>query len=126
VTAIRNGGSDGHDATDPDPAWNSFIGTPPFPDYVSGHSAFSGAASRVMALFYGTDEVAFITGSDFLPGVLRSFPSFSAAANEAGMSRIYGGIHFRSASEVGLSAGRSIGDYVFERFLRPKGNRSRK
>jgi succinate dehydrogenase hydrophobic anchor subunit len=126
VTAIRNGGSDGNDATDPDPNWSSFIATPPFPDYVSGHSAFSGAASRVLALFYGTDDVAFTTGSDFLPGVLRSFPSFSAAADEAGVSRIYGGIHFRSASAVGLSAGRSIGDYVFERFLTPKGNRSRK
>ncbi|MBI2929481.1 MAG: vanadium-dependent haloperoxidase, partial [Verrucomicrobia bacterium] len=54
VTAIRNGDTDGNDATIPDPTWSSFIGTPPFPDYVSGHSTFSGAASTVLALFYGT------------------------------------------------------------------------
>jgi hypothetical protein len=57
-----------------DPSWSSYIATPPSPDYVSGHSTFSGAASRVLAHFYGTDAIAFTTGSDFLPGVTRSFP----------------------------------------------------
>jgi hypothetical protein len=84
VTAIRNGASDGNPATDPDPTWDSFIITPPFPDYVSGHSTFSGAASTVLALFYGTDHVPFTIGSDFLPGVTRRFGSFSAAAEESG------------------------------------------
>jgi hypothetical protein len=79
VTAIRNGDLDGNPATVGDPSWRSSIATPPFPDYVSGHSTFSGAASRVLARFYGTDDVAFTTGSDFLPGVTRSFSSFSAA-----------------------------------------------
>src|SRR5213083_2391552 len=73
VTAIRNGEADGNPATDPDPAWTSFIATPPFPDYVSGHSTFSGAAASVLAHFYGTDDIAFAAGSDFLPGVQRSF-----------------------------------------------------
>ena len=97
VTAIRNGEADGNPATDPDPAWTSFIATPPFPDYVSGHSTFSGAAAGVLAHFYGTDDIAFAAGSDFLPGVQRSFTSFSAAAEEAALSRLYGGIHYRSA-----------------------------
>ena len=80
VTAIRNGDTDGNPATAADPAWSSFVGTPPFPDYVSGHSTFSGAAARVLARFYRTDAIAFTTGSDFLPGVTRRFQSFSAAA----------------------------------------------
>ncbi len=56
VTAIRNGDADGNAATSRDATWSSLITTPPFPDYVSGHSTFSGAASTVLAMFYGTDD----------------------------------------------------------------------
>jgi membrane-associated phospholipid phosphatase len=126
VTAIRYLGDDGNPATVADPAWSSFIITPPFPDYVSGHSTFSGAASTVLALFFGTDHVMFTTGSDFLPGVTRQFSSFSAAANEAAASRLYGGIHYRSANEDGLTAGRDIGEWTFTHVMQAKGNRSRK
>ena len=125
VTAIRFGDTDGNDATAADPAWSSFITTPPFPDYTSGHSTFSGAAARVLARFYGRDDIAFVTGSDALPGVTRSFAGFAAAAAEAGVSRIYGGIHYRSANQDGLAAGEAIGDLTFANFLQPKGNRSR-
>src|SRR5437764_11495372 len=58
---------------EPELNWASFIVTPPFPDYVSGHSTFSGASATVLASFYGTGELPFTTGSDFLPGVYRSF-----------------------------------------------------
>jgi membrane-associated phospholipid phosphatase len=126
VTAIRFGDIDGNPATAPDPMWSSFIVTPPFQDYVSGHSAFSAAAATVLALFYGTDDIPFTTGSDALPGVFRSFPSFSAAAVEAAVSRIYGGIHFRFASEDGLAAGSQIGTWTFLNYLQVKGNRSRR
>jgi PAP2 superfamily len=126
VTAIRFGDTDGNDATDADPAWSSFITTPPFPDYISGHSTFSGAAARVLARFYGRDDIAFVTGSDALPGVMRSFAGFAAAAAEAGVSRIYGGIHYRSANQDGLAAGAAIGDLTFANVLLPKGNRSRR
>lgn len=126
VTAIRNGDLDGNPATVADPAWSSFLITPPFPDYVSGHSTFSGAAAAVLAGFYGTDDIPFTTGSEFLPGVSRSFASFSAAAEEAAVSRLYGGIHFRSANEDGLHAGLQIGAWAFANFLQPKGNRSRR
>jgi membrane-associated phospholipid phosphatase len=117
VTAIRAGG---------DPTWDSYIVTPPFPDYVSGHSTFSGAASTVLAMFYGTDYLTFSTGSDFLPAVTREFHSFSAAAAEAAASRLYGGIHFRSANEDGLAAGIAIGEWAFTRYLRPAGSRRRR
>jgi hypothetical protein len=63
VTAIRGGDSVGNPATIADPSWSSFIGTPPFPDYVSGHSTFSGAAAAVLAMFYGTDRIRFVVGS---------------------------------------------------------------
>src|SRR5436305_1759881 len=110
---------------EPELNWMSFIVTPPFPDYVSGHSTFSGAAATVLAVFYGTDDLPFTTGSDFLPGVYRSFPTCLDAAEEAAVSRLYGGIHFRSANEDGLQAGISIGEWTGSHYLRPKGNRSR-
>ena len=125
ITAIRNGDSDGNPATAADSSWDSFIITPPFPDYVSGHSTFSGAASTVLALFFGTDDVPFTSSSDFLRGVFRSFSSFSAAADEAAVSRLYGGIHFRAANAAGLQSGINIGTFTFENYLNPKRNRGR-
>ena len=105
--------------------WMSFIVTPPFPDYVSGHSTISAAAATVLPLFYGTEDLPFTTGSDFLPGVYRSFSTCLDAADEAAVSRLYGGIHFRSANEDGLQAGMSIGQWTFTHYLQPKHNRSR-
>ena len=125
VTAIRNGDSDGNAGTAADPTWSSFIVTPPFPDYLSGHSTFSAAAATVLALFYGSDAVAFTTGSDVLPGVSHSFTSFSAAASEAAVSRLLAGIHFRSAIEDGLTAGVEIGEWTFTHYMTAKANRSR-
>jgi hypothetical protein len=106
--------------------WMSFIVTPPFPDYVSGHSTFSGAAATVLPLFYGPEDLPFTTGSDFLPGVNRSFSNCLDAAEGAAMSRVYGGIHFRSASEDGLQAGMSIGEWTVTHYLQPKRNSSRR
>jgi PAP2 superfamily len=110
---------------EPELNWMSLIVTPPFPDYVSGHSTFSGAAATVLPLFYATEDLPFTTGSDFLPGVYRSFSTCLDAAEEAADSRLYGGIHFRSANEDGLQAGISIGELTATRYLRRKGNRSR-
>src|SRR5437773_692962 len=110
---------------EPELNWMSFIVTPPFPDYVSGHSTFSGAAATVLALFYGTEDLPFTVGSDFLPDVYRSFPTCFDAAEEAAVSRIYGGIHFRSASEDGLQAGTSIGEWTVTHYLLPSYNRGR-
>jgi hypothetical protein len=111
---------------EPELNWMSFLVTPPFPDYVSGHSTFSAAAATVLPLFYGTEDLPFTTGSDFLPGAYRSFSTCFDAAEEAALSRIYGGIHFRSASEDGFQAGSSIGEWTGSHYLQPKGNRSRR
>src|SRR5437899_1160412 len=106
--------------------WASFIVTPPFPDYVSGHSTFSGAAATVLPFFYDTEDLPFTIGSDFLPGVTRSFSTCLDAAEEAAVSRLYGGIHFRSANEDGLQAGISIGEWTDTHYLQLKSNHSRK
>ena len=110
---------------EPELNWMSFIVTPPFPDYTSGHSTFSAAAATVLPLFYGTEDLPFTIGSDFLPGVYRGFSTCFEAAEEAAVSRIYGGIHFRSASEDGLQAGTSIGEWTVTHYLLPSHNRGR-
>ncbi|MCI0536029.1 MAG: vanadium-dependent haloperoxidase [Verrucomicrobiales bacterium] len=112
ITAIRAGETDGNSETEPDPKWLPLLFTPSFPEYTSGHSTFSGAAAEVLAQMTGSDEFQFITTSDGLPGVVRRFRRFSDAAKEAGMSRIYGGIHFPAANEQGLESGRKVGLYV--------------
>lgn len=119
VTAIRAGDTDGNPATPRRPNWTPYIATPPFPAYTSGHSTFSGAAARALALFFGADEIAFTTGSDALPGVVRGFRSLSAAADEAGQSRIYGGIHWQFDNVEGLRAGRQAAEEIFARRFRP-------
>jgi len=120
ITAIRNGDLDPREDTVKEAEWTPLLVTPPFPEYTSGHSTFSAAGAAVLAAFFGTDDVAFTTFSEDLPGVSRSFSSFSDAALEAGMSRIYGGIHFLSANRAGLSSGGSLGAFVAETFLRDR------
>lgn len=118
VTAIRNADLDNNAATDKDETWTPLLGTPPFPTYTSGHSTFSGAASTVLASFYGTDLIAFTTSSQGFAVPDRSFSSFSQAADEAGISRIYGGIHFSFDNDDGLASGRALGAFVADSQLR--------
>lgn len=117
ITAIRNAADDGNPDTEADPAWEPLITTPPFPTYTSGHGTFSGAASTILAKFYGTDKITFTAGSDGLPGVQRTFHSFSEAADEAAASRLYGGIHWDYDNYDGLSAGRELAAYVYDKSL---------
>jgi len=117
VTAIRAAGADGNPATQADPAWTPLLATPPFPSYTSGHSTFSAAAATVLSRFYGTDDVTFTTTDDDVPGAVRSFSSFSDAAAEAGMSRIYGGIHYQFDNAEGLHCGEQVGNWVADRLL---------
>ncbi len=96
-----------------DPEWNSIVGTPNFPEYTSGHSVQSGAASTVLEYFLG--DVSFddrTHTNNTVPLAPRHFDNFREAADEAGISRLYGGIHFRAAIDNGLAQGRCIGGYV--------------
>ena len=93
-----------------DKAWEPLLITPPFPEYTSGHSCQSGAASTVLTAIFG-DNFAFDDATHEDEGLpVRSFPSFKAAAEEAAISRMYGGIHFRFGNENGLTQGRAVGD----------------
>ena len=110
VTAIRAGETDGNDLTEPDRAWETYVNTPPMPDYPSTHSVLGAAAAVVMARFFGTDQIAFtMTSGAPFAGITRSFTSLSQAARENADSRVLGGVHFRSACEAGLALGERIG-----------------
>ena len=100
--------------------------SPPFAEYTSGHSAFSAAGAEVLQQYTGSDyfgaSVAFEPGeSRFEPAVTPKdtvtleWNSFSEAADEAGMSRLYGGIHFTEGDLNGRELGRKVGDLVFDR-----------
>jgi hypothetical protein len=120
VTAIRDGDVDGNDATAGDPTWDSHQNTPAVSDYPSTQSTFSGAASAVLARVVGSDQVSFsVTSGKPFEGLTRSFTSFSQAARESADSRIYAGIHFRSACEDGLALGRKIGQRAAALYLQP-------
>ncbi|MEG3984976.1 chemotaxis protein CheB [Microcoleus sp. D3_18a_C4] len=115
VTAIRQADTDNNPNTTADPLWTPLLTTPPFPEYTSGHSTFSGAADPVMSSVFGSDY-GFADRGDRTVNTLRTYQNFSEAADESGMSRIYGGIHFMSANIDGLSAGRNLGNYVVQNF----------
>ena len=93
-----------------DPTWEPFIKTPPFPEFTSGHSVCSGAASSILTTIFG--DVAFLDNTNNALYAPRSFTSFTEAAKEAAVSRLYGGIHFKPATEVGIKQGQLIAQKV--------------
>lgn len=98
-----------------DPDWRPYIQTPPFPAYTSGHSTISAAAAEVMTEFFG-DSLSFTDTSLLAFGIeSRRIPSFRQAAQEASISRLYGGIHYRFDLEAGNAAGKGIGLLVVRR-----------
>ncbi len=118
ITAIRQADQDGNAATTADAGWTPLLTTPPFPEYTSGHSTFSGAGATVLAMVLGTDAIPFVGESDDAPGIQRPYAGFWDAAEESGMSRIYGGIHFMSGNVNGLEAGRAVAIEVVQGHLR--------
>ena len=95
-----------------DSSWQPILITPPFPEYPSGHSTQSGAAAAVLTAHFG-EGFAFEDATHVDEGLaIRAFPDFWEAAEEAAISRLYGGIHFRAAIERGLDQGRCIGAHA--------------
>jgi hypothetical protein len=128
ITAIRLGDTDGNPDTEAAPDWTPLHFTYPMPDHDSAHAVEGGAAAEVLKRVFGTDDVVFTACSTTLAAgsrcddpapVLRSYSSFSEAADENGVSRIYIGIHFRRAAEEGVRHGRKIGAYAVTKFMKP-------
>ncbi|MFB2938142.1 hypothetical protein ACE1B6_23085 [Aerosakkonemataceae cyanobacterium BLCC-F154] len=103
--------TDGIAETIADREWESLLPTPPFPDFISGHSTFGGAFGEVMTNFFG-DNYAFTAVSQELIGVTRSFSSFNQAGYEDAISRLYGGVHVREAVEDAVTTGQAVANYV--------------
>jgi len=144
IIAIRGGANDGNPNTAGDPTWTPLGApasngagdgvnfTPPFPSYASGHATFGGALFQTLANFYGTDHITFSISSDEFNGVNkngdgsarpvigpRTFTSFSAAAEENAMSRIYLGIHWIFDATNGIAQGDKIANFDFNHILQP-------
>lgn len=98
-----------------DDSWQPILQTPPFPEYTSGHSVVSGAAGIVLTDIFG-DDFAFEDDTEVPYGLpIRNFASFNKAADEAAISRMYGGIHYRAAVEVGVDQGRKVGNLILKK-----------
>jgi len=108
ITAIRLADTDGNPLTTSDPTWTPLSTTPADPSYPGAHSTLSAAAATVLTSLYGS-HVPFTVTSPTLPGVTRAFENFNAAASEAGLSRIYAGVHTRLDHRAGLALGVRVG-----------------
>jgi hypothetical protein len=118
LTAIRLASTDGNPGTMEQADWTSLVANPPYPEYASGHAALSGAAQAVLTAYFGR-KMRVEGVSEGLPGVVRSWRNFSAAADEANEARIYSGIHFRFAVRDARIAGNDIGSYVVKHAAKP-------
>lgn len=123
VTAIHEADRDANDDTVPNTKWQSLLVTPPFPSYTSGHSTFSGAGAGILMGYFKRDDLAFSMGSDGLAG-RRKYRGFQEAADEAGRSRIYGGIHYECDNREGLKVGRAIAEEILKTRLVPEAGRA--
>jgi len=121
VTAIRAANADEDPQTMADPHWLPLqVTTPADPSYPGAHAVISAAGAAVLAAFFGSDQCSFTVTSEVRPGVDRLFTSFMAAAEEATVSRIFAGVHFRSDLTMGQDLGRNIANFVKENFLLPR------
>jgi hypothetical protein len=118
VTAVRAADSDGNPSTVGDPNWTPLATTALDPSYPGAHAEISQAGAAALTGFFGTDRFDFTLTNPALPGVQRTFGSFSAAADEASASRIYAGQHFRYDEEAGQALGDEVADYVLDHALR--------
>jgi hypothetical protein len=120
VTAIRAAATTGNPDTVADPSWTPLFATPSHPSYPAAHATYSTSCATALAQFFGTDAIPFSITYDGLPGVTRSYDSFSAASHEAGQSRIGAGIHWAFDVSAGETQGAAVATYIFQNFLLPR------
>jgi len=120
VTAIREAPTDGNPKTLADPNWLPEVGnTTPDPAYPGAHAVISASGAAVLISFFRGNHFEFTVTSEVLAGVDRSFTNFSAAAEEATLSRIFAGVHFRTDLTTGHRLGREVADFVVDGFFAP-------
>ena len=124
MTAIRAADVDGNPDTNVDPTWLPEVEkTGADPSYPGAHAVISAAAAEVLSALVKRRRFDFDVTSETMPGIVRSFTSFSAAAAEASLSRIFAGQHFRFDETAGEHLGREVADFIVDRFLTPVGGR---
>lgn len=119
VTAIHNGDRDGNRKTDADANWATFVPTPPFPSYPSGHAGFSNAARRVLERMFGAKGHSITVANPVIPDVVLHYTSWKQITDDIDDARIFGGVHYRFDQETAARQGRRVGAYVLRHWLRP-------
>lgn len=120
-TAIQEAEDDGNRHTEADGLWTGLIADPPYPDYVSGANGLTGAFTRALQLFFGTDDLEFTvkTTNGLVSNKVRHYERISDAAQEVVDARIFLGIHFRLADEEGRRLGSRVAQWTHANYLRP-------
>jgi hypothetical protein len=123
ITAIQFADSAGNPGTSGDPTWQPLIVTPPYPDYTSGANNVTGAVTRVLRSFFGTNEMAFPVTTTVPQAIqqTRTYQRFTDAADEVVVARVFEGIHFTFADVEGRKQGENVAIWIFDHFLRPVG-----
>ena len=121
VTAIVEADHDDNPQTIADASWQPLINTPNYPDYTSGANNVTGAATRALALYFGTDEMTFIVTTTNAAAIqqTRTYNRFSDAAEDVVTARVFEGIHFRFADAEARKQGRHVAQWAFSHFLKP-------
>src|SRR5438094_9212105 len=120
VTAIRNGDTDGNDATERDPSWTPFIDTPMHPEYPCAHCIVSASLGAVLEAELGGGPVPSLSSaSSAAGGAVRTWKTVGDFVQEVAVARIYDGVHYRNSTEVGASMGKQIGELAVKSFPKP-------
>src|SRR4029450_3554731 len=117
-TAIKSGGIDGNNKTDPDTTFLPFIIAPCFPSYPSAHGTLSSAGLEVMEENYGNHRHSITLSNTAVPGITLNYTKLDQIIEDISDARVYGGIHFRFDQELGEKLGHRVGNYVFKHHLR--------
>ena len=120
VTAIRNGDTDGNDATERDPSWTPFIDTPMHPEYPCAHCIVSGSLAAVLRAEIGSGPAPTLSSSSYTAaGAVRTWKTLDEFVQEVAVARIYDGVHYRNSTEVGTAMGKQIGELAVKSFPKP-------
>jgi hypothetical protein len=121
VTAIRNAAIDGNDATEPDPSWLPFIDTPMHPEYPAGHAILAATVGTLLKAEVGAEQPMPLlsTTSPSANGATRRWSAVEAFMQEVADARVYGGMHYRNSTQVGIAMGKQIGALAAKRRFEP-------